>query len=217
MLEAIEIETAPQPDAAIVWLHGLGADGSDFVPIVPELRLPARLRARFVFPHAPVRPVTINAGVRMRAWFDIAALDGTHEDEAGLRAAQHEIEALIARERERGVASDRIVLAGFSQGGALALHTALRYRERLAGVIALSTWLPLAGTLSAQASAANAATPIFLAHGSDDPLVPLALAQASRAALARLGYAVEWRAYPMEHGVCAEEIADIAAFLVRIL
>lgn len=217
MLEAIEVETGTRPDAAVIWMHGLGADGHDFEPVVPELRLPQRLRIRFVFPHAPIRPVTINAGMRMRAWYDIAQLGGGAEDEAGIRASQAEVEKLIAREARRGVRSGRIVLAGFSQGGAMALHTGLRHPEPLAGIIALSTWLPLAAKLPAERSAANAGAPIFMAHGSDDPMVPPALARASRAALERLGYAVEWHEYPMPHSVCGEEIADIAAFLVRIL
>lgn len=217
MLETIEVETGARPEAAVIWLHGLGADGHDFEPIVPELRLPDRLRVRFVFPHAPMRPVTINAGMRMRAWYDIAQLGPGPEDEAGIRASQAEIEKLLAREVERGIRAGRIVLAGFSQGGALALHTALRHTEPLAGVVALSTWLPLAARLPAERSAANAAVPIFMAHGTQDPMVPPALARASCAALERLGYAVEWHEYPVPHSVCGEEIADIAAFLVRIL
>lgn len=217
MLETVEVETGAHPDAAVIWLHGLGADGHDFQPIVPELCLPQRLRVRFVFPHAPVRPVTINAGMRMRAWYDILQLGGGAEDEAGIRASGLEVETLIEREMRRGIAASRIVLAGFSQGGALALHSALRHRQRLAGIVALSTWLPLAATLAAERSAANAAVPIFMAHGSDDPLVPLALADGSRAILVGLGYPLEWHEYPMAHAVCAEEIADLAAFLVRIL
>lgn len=217
MLATIEVETGARPDAAVIWMHGLGADGHDFEPVVPELRLPPGLRVRFVFPHAPIRPVTINAGMRMRAWYDIFQLGGGAEDEAGIRASQAEVEKLIERETQRGVRPGRIVLAGFSQGGAMALHTGLRHPEPLAGIVALSTWLPLAARLPAERHAANAAAPIFMAHGTEDPMVPLALAQASRAALERLGYAVEWHQYPMPHSVCGEEIADIAAFLVRIL
>lgn len=217
MLETIEVETGARPDAAVIWMHGLGADGHDFEPVVPELRLPERLRVRFVFPHAPIRPVTINAGMRMRAWYDIFQLGGGAEDEAGIRASQAEVQRLIERETQRGIRPGRIVLAGFSQGGAMALHTGLRHPEPLAGIIALSTWLPLAAQLPAERSAANVRTPIFMAHGTEDPMVPLALARASRAALERLGYAVEWHEYPMPHSVCGEEIADIAAFLVRIL
>jgi len=217
VLETIEVETGARPDAAVIWMHGLGADGHDFEPVVPELRLPERLRVRFVFPHAPIRPVTINAGMRMRAWYDIFQLGGGAEDEAGIRASQAEVQRLIERETQRGIRPGRIVLAGFSQGGAMALHTGLRHPEPLAGIIALSTWLPLAAQLPAERSAANVRTPIFMAHGTEDPMVPLALARASRAALERLGYAVEWHEYPMPHSVCGEEIADIAAFLVRIL
>jgi phospholipase/carboxylesterase len=217
VLATIEVETGARPDAAVIWMHGLGADGHDFEPVVPELRLPPGLRVRFVFPHAPIRPVTINAGMRMRAWYDIFQLGGGAEDEAGIRASQAEVEKLIERETQRGVRPGRIVLAGFSQGGAMALHTGLRHPEPLAGIVALSTWLPLAARLPAERHAANAAAPIFMAHGTEDPMVPLALAQASRAALERLGYAVEWHQYPMPHSVCGEEIADIAAFLVRIL
>lgn len=217
MLATIEVETGARPDAAVIWMHGLGADGHDFEPVVPELRLPPGLRVRFVFPHAPIRPVTINAGMRMRAWYDIFQLGGGAEDEAGIRASQAEVEKLIERETQRGVRPGRIVLAGFSQGGAMALHTGLRHPQPLAGIVALSTWLPLAARLPAERHAANAAAPIFMAHGTEDPMVPLALAQASRATLERLGYAVEWHQYPMPHSVCGEEIADIAAFLVRIL
>ncbi|MEW5864429.1 MAG: dienelactone hydrolase family protein [Pseudomonadota bacterium] len=217
VLATIEVETGARPDAAVIWMHGLGADGHDFEPVVPELRLPQGLRVRFVFPHAPIRPVTINAGMRMRAWYDVFQLGGGAEDEAGIRASQAEVEKLIERETQRGVRPGRIVLAGFSQGGAMALHTGLRHPEPLAGIVALSTWLPLAARLPAERHAANAAAPIFMAHGTEDPMVPLALAQASRAALERLGYAVEWHQYPMPHSVCGEEIADIAAFLVRIL
>jgi phospholipase/carboxylesterase len=217
VLATIEVETGARPDAAVIWMHGLGADGHDFEPVVPELRLPPGLRVRFVFPHAPIRPVTINAGMRMRAWYDIFQLGGGAEDEAGIRASQAEVEKLIERETQRGVRPGRIVLAGFSQGGAMALHTGLRHPQPLAGIVALSTWLPLAARLPAERHAANAAAPIFMAHGTEDPMVPLALAQASRATLERLGYAVEWHQYPMPHSVCGEEIADIAAFLVRIL
>ncbi len=215
--EAIEVETAPAPDATVIWLHGLGADGHDFEPVVPELRLPARLRLRFVFPHAPVRPVTINMGMPMRAWYDILQMGGGREDAAGIRASQDMVEALIASERNRGVAAARIVLAGFSQGGAIALHTGLRHAERLAGVLALSTYLPLATTLAAQRSDANRDAPVFMAHGGQDPVIDIGRARESRAALEALGYAVQWQEYAMPHAVCAEEIADIAAWLVRRL
>ena len=217
LLETIEIETGDRPDAAVIWLHGLGADGHDFEPVVPELRLPQRLSLRFVFPHAPVRPVTLNQGMRMRAWYDILQLGGGAEDDPGIRASQKSVEDLIAREGSRGIAPGRIVLAGFSQGGAIALQTALRSSERLAGTLALSTYLPLAATLAAERSPANRDLPIFMAHGSQDPMIPVDRARASRDALAALGYAVEWREYPMPHSVCLEEISDIAAWLTRVL
>ena len=216
-LESIEIETGAAPDAAVLWLHGLGADGTDFEPVVPELRLPARLRLRFVFPHAPVRPVTLNMGMSMRAWYDILQLGGGKEDEAGIRASQALLEGLIEREKSRGVEARRIVLAGFSQGGAIALQTGLRYPERLGGILALSTYLPLAATLAAERSPANRDLPVLMAHGTLDPMIPIAKARDSRAALAALGYAVEWQEYAMPHSVCGQEIADIAAWLLRLL
>jgi phospholipase/carboxylesterase len=215
--ETIEVETAPAPDAAVIWLHGLGADGTDFEPVVPELRLPPRLRLRFVFPHAPMRPVTINMGMRMRAWYDILQMGGGPEDGAGIRASQELLEGLIERERGRGVAAHRIVLAGFSQGGAIALQTGLRYARRLGGILALSTYLPLAGTLGPESSAANRDLPVFMAHGTQDPMIPIARARDSRAALQALGYAVQWQEYAMPHSVCGEEIAAIAAWLLRVL
>jgi phospholipase/carboxylesterase len=215
--QALEIETAPAPDAAVLWLHGLGADGHDFEPVVPQLRLPPQLRVRFVFPHAPVRPVTLNMGMRMRAWYDILQLGGGREDEAGIRESQALLEALIARERRRGVAAQRIVLAGFSQGGAVALHTGLRHAERLAGILALSTYLPLAGSLVPEHSAANLGVPLFMAHGRFDDIIPIERARQSRVALEGLGCKVEWREYAMPHAVCGEEIADIAAWLRAVL
>jgi phospholipase/carboxylesterase len=215
--EAVELQTGPRPDAAVIWLHGLGADGTDFVPVVQVLGLPPGLNLRFVFPHAPMRPVTINLGMRMRAWYDITELGGAQQDEAGIRASQQLLEGLIARERTRGIEARRIVLAGFSQGGAIALQTGLRHAERLAGIMALSTWLPLAGTLAAERHAINAGLPIFMAHGSEDPMVGIDRAQASRAALEALGYAPEWHEYPMGHEVCPEEIGDIASWLVGAL
>ena len=215
--QALEIETAPAPDAAVLWLHGLGADGHDFEPLVPQLRLPPQLRVRFVFPHAPVRPVTLNMGMRMRAWYDILQLGGGREDEAGIRESQALLEALIARERRRGVAAQRIVLAGFSQGGAVALHTGLRHAERLAGILALSTYLPLAGSLAPEHSAANLGVPLFMAHGRFDDIIPIERARQSRVALEGLGCKVEWREYAMPHAVCGEEIADIAAWLRAVL
>ncbi|MDH4324156.1 MAG: alpha/beta hydrolase [Betaproteobacteria bacterium] len=215
--ESVVVETAPSPDAAVLWLHGLGADGHDFEPVVPQLRLPPGLRVRFVFPHAPVRPVTINMGMSMRAWYDIVQLGGGREDEAGIRASQALLEALVARERRRGIDAARIVLAGFSQGGAIALHTGLRHAERLAGILALSTYLPLAATLPAEAGAANRGVPLFMAHGSLDDLIPIERARQSRRALESAGCTVQWHEYPMPHAVCAEEIADIAAWLVGVL
>ena len=205
-------------DASVIWLHGLGADGHDFAPIVAELQLPATLAVRFVLPHAPQRPVTINNGYVMPAWYDIRGMDFTAtEDAEGIEHSRGQIEALIARERQRGVAPERIVLAGFSQGGAMALHTGLRHPERLAGILALSTYLPLADRLPAEAHPANADTPIFMAHGLHDPVVPLPLAETSRQYLESLGYRIEWHTYPMEHSVCPEEITDIRAWLLRVL
>jgi phospholipase/carboxylesterase len=209
-MEAVEIETGPDPAAAVIWLHGLGADGHDFEPIVPELELAQPVR--FVFPHAPVRPVTINQGMRMRAWYDIFQFGGGPEDEAGIRASQQMVEALIEKESGK-----KIVLAGFSQGGAIVLQTALRHPGRLAGVLALSTYLPLAGTLAKERSEASKELPIFMAHGQFDDIIPLRRAEASRDALIALGYRVDWHAYPMPHSVCAPEIADIGEFLGRVL
>jgi len=218
LLDALEIETAPNPDAAVVWMHGLGADGHDFEPIVPELGLPARPGIRFVFPHAPLRPVTINQGHVMRAWYDVRALAGVRrEDEAGVRQSARQIEALVERERQRGIAPRRLVLAGFSQGGAIALHVALRYPERLAGVLALSCYLPLAATLATEAAPANRDVPIFWAHGLHDPMLPLAMAEQGREQVAAIGYRIEWHQYPIPHSVSAEEIADVARWLGRVL
>jgi phospholipase/carboxylesterase len=224
-LQTLEIETGAKPAAAVIWLHGLGADGHDFEPIVPELGLPASKPVRFIFPNAPQRPVTINSGMRMPAWYDILQLgvqdDGRAvvgpEDEAGIRESQAQIEGLISREVKRGIPHKKIVLAGFSQGGAIALQTALRHPERLAGLMALSTYLPLSKTLEKERAAANSDLPIFMAHGSYDPMIPMVRAQQSRDALKALGYAVEWREYPMPHSVCPEEITDIAAFLLKVL
>jgi phospholipase/carboxylesterase len=209
-VDAVELQTGPNPAAAVIWLHGLGADGHDFEPIVPELRLPKPVR--FVFPHAPVRAVTINQGLRMRAWYDIFQFGGGPEDEAGIRASQKLVEKMIEAEKGR-----KIVLAGFSQGGAIVLQTALRHPERLAGVLALSTYLPIASTVAAERAPANQDLPIFMAHGQFDDIVPIDRAERSRDFLARLGYSVEWHAYPMPHSVCAPEIADVSRFLARIL
>jgi phospholipase/carboxylesterase len=217
-LETVEVETGPAPRASVIWLHGLGADGHDFEPIVPALGFAAAPAARFVFPHAPMRPVTINNGWVMRAWYDVRADGGERrEDEEGVRESQKAIETLIARERSRGIPAASIVLAGFSQGGAMALHTGLRHPERLAGILALSCFLPLAATLEGEASAANREAPIFMAHGAHDQLIPLSRARRAYEVLTGLGWRVEWREYPMAHAVCDEEIADIAAWLRRVL
>jgi phospholipase/carboxylesterase len=215
LLEAIEIETATDPRASIIWLHGLGADGNDFAPLADEIELPVAVR--YIFPHAPMMPVSINGGYVMRAWYDISDAEIRREDEAGVRASQQLVEGLIAREKLRGSAARRIVLAGFSQGGAIALHAGLRHAEPLAGIMALSTYVPLAALLAAEADAANHATPVFMAHGSADPMIPLARAQASRDLLQQQGYALEWHEYRMPHAVCPQEIADIGAWLRRVL
>jgi phospholipase/carboxylesterase len=218
LLETLEVETAPAPRAAVIWMHGLGADGYDFVDVPPVLRLPESLAVRFVFPHAPMQPVTINGGMVMRAWYDVRHDAGARrEDEPGLRQSQRHVEALIAREKARGVAASRIVLAGFSQGGAMALQTGLRHPERLAGIMALSCYLPLADLMAAEASAANRDVPIFMAHGTGDPLIPLARARRAHEILTGLGYRVEWHEYPMPHSVCDAEIRDTGAWLARIL
>ena len=217
-LETIEIETAPNPTASVIILHGLGADGNDFVPIAQELNLGAIGPVRFVFPSAPTRPVTINGGYVMRAWYDILGTDLVRrEDEAGLRASHAQIEALIAHERARGVAASRIVLAGFSQGCAMTFMAGLRHAERLAGLMGLSGYLPLAALTAAERSDANADVPVFQAHGNADGVIPIARATASRDALIALGHPVEWHAYPMAHSVCPQEIADMNAWLLRVL
>ncbi|MDP9880505.1 phospholipase/carboxylesterase [Variovorax boronicumulans] len=213
----IEIETAPNPTASVILMHGLGADGNDFVPIAGELDLSAVGPVRFVFPNAPVIPVTINGGYEMPAWYDIAVADlVAREDEAGLRRSQASIEALIANEKARGIPAHRIVVAGFSQGCAMALMTGLRHGERLAGIVGLSGYLPIAATTAAERHGANHDTPVFLAHGRQDPVVPLARAEQSRDALVALGHPVEWHEYQMAHSVCMEEIADLNRFLLRV-
>ena len=219
LLEAVEVETGPAPEASIVWLHGLGADGHDFEPIVPELDLPEGLAVRFVFPHAPMQPVTINGGAVMRAWYDVLGSDGVRrrEDPAGVRGSQERIEALLAREKARGVTAARIVLAGFSQGGAMAIHTGLRHGERLAGIMALSCSVPLGDSLAPEASAANREAPIFMAHGTEDAMIPSARARSGRDLLVSLGYRLEWHEYPMPHSVCPQEIVDISAWLGAVL
>jgi phospholipase/carboxylesterase len=218
LLETVEFETGAEPAAAVIWMHGLGADGHDFAPIVPELELPSSLSVRFVFPHAPMRPITINRGWVMRAWYDVREDVGERrEDEAGVRESQRAIERLIDRETTRRVPAARIVLAGFSQGGAMALHTGLRHAEPLAGIMALSCFLPLPDKLAAEASAASRQVPIFMTHGTDDAVIPLARGRRSRDVVAGLGYRVEWHEYRMAHAVCPEEIRDISAWLARVL
>ncbi|MFT7771849.1 alpha/beta hydrolase [Roseateles sp.] len=218
MLETHVIETGPSPRTTLIVLHGLGADGFDFVPICAELDLSRLGAVRYVFPHAPERPVTINGGHVMRAWYDIIGTDLVRrEDEVGLRESQAAIAALIDSERQRGVAAGRIVLVGFSQGCAMALMTALRYPERLGGVAGLSGYLPLAATTAAERSTANADLPVFMAHGMQDPVVAPARGTASRDALQSLGYAVTWHDYPMPHSVCMEEIRDLNAWLLQQL
>ena len=217
-LETIEFETAPNPTASIIILHGLGADGNDFVPIAQELDLASVGPVRFVFPSAPSRPVTINGGYVMRAWYDILGTDlARREDEAGLRESQGLIEALIVKERARGIAANRIVLAGFSQGCAMTFMAGLRHAERLGGLLGMSGYLPLADLTATERSAANVGVPIFQAHGSADPMITMARATASRDALVALGYPVEWHAYPMPHSVCPQEIVDMNHWLLRIL
>ncbi len=215
-LETIEIETAPAPNASIIWLHGLGADGNDFAPIVPEIDL-GGIAVRYVFPNAPTMPVTINNGYVMRAWYDISDAAIRREDEAGVRASQAAIEALIAHEKTRGVSAHRIVLAGFSQGGAVALQAGLRHAERIAGIMALSTYVPLADKLAAEAHPMNRDLPVFMAHGSDDTVIPLTRAAQSRVLLEQLGYPVEWHQYRMPHSVCPEEIGHIETWLKKVL
>ncbi len=218
VLPHIQIDTAPNPTAAVIWLHGLGADGHDFAGLVPELDLSGCPPIRFIFPHAPSIPVTVNGGYVMPAWYDIRGADLLiRQDDAGIRSSELAIATLIAREIERGIAPEHIVLAGFSQGCAMALHTGLRYPQTLAGIVALSGYLPLADAFATERSAANTDTPIFMAHGSQDPVVIPARGEASRDLLTGLGYAVQWHSYPMPHSVHPQEIADIAAFLARVL
>lgn len=218
MLDCVELSTTAQPDAAVIWLHGLGADGYDFVPMVKELEALQVPAARYVFPHAPMRAVTINGGFVMRAWYDIYEMDFVRrEDEAGVRQSQAQLEALIEREVDRGVPSERIVLAGFSQGGAIVLHTGLRQTQTLAGIVALSTYLPLAHRLEAERATANAQVPIFMAHGTADPVVPMARGTTTREQLSALAYDVQWHEYPMQHSVCAQEVGDLADFLRQVL
>ena len=217
-LQLIEVETGPQPTGTVIWLHGLGADGHDFEPIVPELVSRGERPLRFVFPHAPTRPITLNGGYAMRAWYDIVALDrGVPEDEAGIRGSEAAVAALIRRENERGIASHRIVLAGFSQGGAIAIFSGARYPEKLAGIMGLSCYMLLASRFEAERGAVNQTTPIFLAHGTQDPMVDVRRGEETRRLLKESGYPVEWHPYPMPHSVCPEEVGDIAAWLRKVL
>jgi len=217
--DPLVIETGSAPDACIIWLHGLGADGHDFEPIVPELRLDPELAIRFVFPHAPMMPVTINQGFVMRAWYDIRGTDiGAEQDADGIRASAALVGKMVDAEIARGTPAERVLLAGFSQGGVIALQTGLRYPQRLGGILALSTYLPLAETLAAEKNPNNAKIPILMAHGSADPVIPLPLAIASRARLDSLGYSVEWHEYPgLGHGVSPQEIVHIAAWIEKVL
>lgn len=212
ILPHILLESGKQPQHSIIWLHGLGADGHDFMPMVDELKLPVAIR--YIFPHAPQRPVTINGGFVMRAWYDISPQEANGQQDAeGIRASQASIEALIAQEVARGIAPDNIFLAGFSQGGAIALHTALRQAAPLGGVLALSTYLPLLETVQKEILISTTATPIFMAHGRSDPLIPCTLGASSRDALLKFGYTVQWHEYAMAHSVCENEIRDIEAWL----
>lgn len=214
VLDSLEIETQPNPTASVVWLHGLGADGFDFEPIVPELRLPEMIPVRFVFPHAPERSVTINQGMRMRAWYDITGFElERQEDDDGIRDSAQHVAGLINREHERGIPFSRILLAGFSQGGAVALQAGLRFPQTLAGIMALSSYLPLADTLQAEATDANRTTPVFMAHGTLDPVVPMQMGKMSFDFLAREGFNPSWKEYPMPHAICPEEIQDIGVWL----
>ena len=216
--DLVEVETGPNPTGTVIWMHGLGADGHDFEPIVPELVSPGERALRFVFPHAPQRPVTLNGGYSMRAWYDIISIDRhAAQDEVGIRASHVIIETLIRRENERGIASSRIVLAGFSQGGAMALYSGTRYPEKLAGIMGLSCYMLLGSRFAAERAPANQTTPIFLAHGTQDPVVSPLLGEETRRKLEAEGYSVQWHAYPMPHSVSAQEVTDIAAWLRRVL
>ena len=218
LLQNIEIETAPNPQVAVIWLHGLGADGNDFVPLVNELDLAGLPGIRFVFPHAKTMPITINGGYVMRAWYDITGAELTRrEDEGGLRASQRDVEALIAREKARGIPASRIILAGFSQGCAMTLQTGMRHPEKLAGMLCLSGYLPLATAVAGERTPESLATPVFMAHGTHDNVVPFARARESKEMLVSLGYQVEWHAYPMQHSLCLEEVQDISAWLKKVL
>ena len=212
--DAVEISTGPNPTAAVIWLHGLGADGHDFEPVVPQLTWPGAPGIRFIFPHAPVRPVTLNNGMAMRAWYDIVSLTGNRDqDQKGIADSVNDTAALVRRERERGIDADRIVVAGFSQGGAIALQLAVRYPEKLAGLIALSTYMLLDHRLENDRHEANKDLPLFVGHGRSDPMVPFMLGEQLAERMRSLGHPVEWHSYPMLHAVCPEEIADLSAWL----
>lgn len=217
-LPPIEIEVHGTPQASIIWLHGLGADGHDFEMLLPELHWPENLPTRFIFPHAPVQAVTINGGMRMRAWYDIYSLEpGMREDESGIRASAQGIRDLIDHEIQRGIPPERILLAGFSQGGAIVLHSGMRYPQRLAGILALSTYLPLPHALATERSTAAQNTPVLMLHGTQDNVVPLSLAERSRQALNSAGIDLDWKNYPMGHTLCLDEIHDIRAWLTERL
>ena len=218
LLENIEIDTAPNPTAAIIWMHGLGADGNDFVPLVQELDLAGLPGIRFVFPHANPMPVTVNGGYVMRAWYDIMGTDLVRrEDEAGLRASQKQVEALIERENARGIPANRIILAGFSQGCAMTLQTGLRHAETLGGLMCLSGYVPLSASVPTERTQASLATPIFMVHGLHDGVIPIARATQSRDLLTSMGYQIEWHEYVMQHSLCQDEIEHIGAWLKKVL
>ena len=217
-LPHVEIESGPNPTASVIWLHGLGADGNDFAAVVPQLQLSGCQAIRFIFPHAPIMPVTINGGYEMPAWYDILGANLlSQQDAVGIKRSEHAIAALIDRELDRGIALQNVVLAGFSQGCAMALHTGLRYKQKLAGIVALSGYLPLADSLAHERSQANANTPIFMAHGTQDPVVVMDRGEVSKNNLIALGYSVQWRTYAMAHSVHPEELADISKFLKEVL
>ena len=217
-LPHVEIESGPNPTSAVIWLHGLGADGNDFAAVVPQLQLSGCQAIRFIFPHAPTMPVTINGGYEMPAWYDILGANLlSQQDAVGIKRSEHAIAALIDRELDRGILLQNVVLAGFSQGCAMALHTGLRYKQKLAGIVALSGYLPLANSLAHERSQANANTPIFMAHGTHDPVVVMDRGEVSKNTLIALGYSVQWRTYAMAHSVHPEELADISKFLKEVL
>jgi phospholipase/carboxylesterase len=218
LLQTIEKETGANPTVAIIWMHGLGADANDFVPMLHELDLAGLPAIRFIFPNADTMPVTINGGYVMRAWYDIVATDlGRQEDEAGLRASQAKVEALIEREKARGIPAERIILAGFSQGCAMTLQTGLRQKEKLAGLMCLSGYVPIAAKAAAEHTPESLATPVFMVHGRMDPVIPVARAEQSRGLLQQWGYQVEWHDYPMQHSLCQEEVDHISAWLKKVL